>query len=63
VNAPRWWQRPGDAERIAEHLARQADLQRQGLDPLRWVLLDDGQAVPVGLDTEGEGEQPPGVAR
>lgn len=44
-----WHPRPGDDERIREHLARQ-----HGLDPLLFVRLDDDRVVRVGLDAEGE---------
>ena len=49
-----WDPRPGDPERIREHLDRQ-----RGLDPLRQVKLDDGRVVRVGLDAEGEADECP----
>jgi hypothetical protein len=49
-----WDPQPGDAERIAEHLRRQADL------PADRVRLDDGRVVPVGSDAAGEGDYPTG---
>lgn len=48
----RWDARPGDAERIREHLDRQ-----RGLDELRQVRLDDDRVVPVGSDADGEGDE------
>jgi hypothetical protein len=45
----RWFPRDVDYRRIWEHLARQREL-----DPERFVRLDDGRVVRVGLDAEGE---------
>jgi hypothetical protein len=48
---PRWDPRPGDGDLIWAHLLRQ-----RGLDPRRFVRLDDGRVARVGADAEGEGE-------
>lgn len=45
----RWDARPGDGDRIWQHLLRQRDL-----DPRRFVRLDDLRVVRVGIDAEGE---------
>jgi len=45
-----WDPQPGDAQLIAKHLLRQADL------PADRVRLDDGQVVLVGADAVGEGD-------
>jgi hypothetical protein len=47
----RWDPRPGDGERIRQHLERQRDL-----DILVVVRLDDGRIARVGEDAEGEDE-------
>lgn len=44
----RWDPEPGDDQRIAKHLLRQADL------PADRVRLDDGRVVVVGADAVGE---------
>jgi hypothetical protein len=46
-----WDPQPGDAERIEEHLRRQADL------PADRVRLADGRVVEVGADAIGEGDE------
>jgi len=51
VTARRWFPSDADYRRIWEHLRRQ-----RGLDPRRFVRLDDDRIVPVGGDAEGEGE-------
>ena len=48
----RWDPRPGDADRIREHLDRQ-----RGLDERLHVRLASGQVVPVGADAEGEADE------
>jgi hypothetical protein len=48
-----WDPQPGDAERIKEHLRRQADL------PADRVRLTDGRVVPVGADAIGEDDDHP----
>ena len=44
-----WFPRPGDDQRIREHLERQC-----GLDERLQVKLADGRVVRVGSDAEGE---------
>lgn len=46
----RWDPKPGDGDKIWEHLLRQRDL-----DPRKVVRLDDGRIARVGEDAEGEG--------
>jgi hypothetical protein len=48
--ARHWFPKPGDEQRIREHIERQRDV------PVHLVRLDDGRLVRVGEDAEGEAD-------